>query len=685
MIRLLQIVLLLAAVPTLFADEGMWTFDNFPAKQVQSKYGFLPTQQWLDNVRLSSLRVGNFCSGSFVSPNGLIMTNHHCARSCLQNISSLKTDYVASGFNAKSASEEQRCPALEVNVLEEIKDVTAEVVAAGQGKSGKALTDATNGAKATIEKRCGSGETTTCEVVTLYSGGRYNLYRYRRYNDLRIVFAPEEEIASFGGDPDNFNFPRYDLDFSFLRAYENDAPVRSQHYFAWSKQGLKPGDLVFMPGNPGGTSRGLTVAQLEYARDYQLPDIIAHYSEFRGLLTEFSKRGPDQEKMAGNNLFSIENSLKVYKGRRLALVDQRAFAAKVNEENILRQKIEQNSSMKAKYANAWDEIATAMKRRRQLEPEYLYLEMNRGFTSKLFGYARVLVRAAVELPKANEQRLPAFVDSELPSLRQSIASKAPIYPEYEAKTLAFSLTKLREHLGPDHPVVKQLLGTRSPEEIADNAVRNTKLIDPAIRQQIFAGGAAALQQFASDPMIILAQAVDPAARAARAAYQAEVESVLVRNGQLIGQARFAIFGSSQYPDATLTPRLSFGSVKGWQEGNKAIEPFTTMGGTFERATGADPFKLPQSWLEAKPKPRAETPFDFSATLDSTGGNSGSPIINQRAEIVGIAFDGNIHSLGGEYLYDPEMNRSVNVDARAITESLRTIYNAQRILSELQAN
>jgi hypothetical protein len=679
--RLLVIASLIGATSAL-ADEGMWTYNNFPSARVKAKYGFEPTQEWLDKVRLASAKFGSGCSASFVSPEGLVMTNHHCARGCIQQLSTQKKDFIANGFLAKTQAEELQCPALEVNQLVELTDVTGTLNAATAGLTGKAYADTLKAEKARLEKDCATGDEVRCDVVTLYQGGRYNLYKYHRYQDVRLVFAPEHAIAFFGGDPDNFEYPRYDLDVTFLRVYQGGKPVKTEHYFKWSTRGAKEGELTFVPGHPGRTSRGLTVAQLEYQRDVALPNRLFRLAELRGMLTEFQNRGAEQKRISSNMLFSVENGFKALRGRHAALLDKKFFAQKVAAEQELRQRIEADPKMKAKYGAAWDEIARATDALRDLRKEYELIEGDSGLSSQLYSLAGTLVRAAEELPKENSARLRGYNDSNLPALKARLMSKAPIYPELEIAQLTFSLTKLREELGADHPFVKKVLGKESPAALATRVVKGSKLGEPKVRQQLFDGGKKAIEA-SKDPMIQLALLVDPDARAIRARYEDEVESVINKNSELVAQAKFDIYGTELYPDATGTLRLSYGAVKGYQQDGKQVAPITFMGGTFERHTGEDPFALPRSWLAAKGRLALDTPMNFVSTNDIIGGNSGSPLINKDAEIVGLAFDGNIHSLGGEYGFDESVNRTVSVHSEALIESLKAIYRADRLLEELR--
>jgi hypothetical protein len=666
---------------TLHGDEGMWLLNDFPSERVKELHGFAPDQKWLDHVRRSSVRLTVGCSGSFVSPSGLVMTNHHCAHECIQQLSTKTKDFVASGFYAKTPKDEVKCPGAEIDDLVEIKDVTADMNAATKGLSGQAYSDAQRAEKNKLEKECAPDSAIRCDVVTLYHGGRDHLYKYKRYQDVRLVFAPELAIAFFGGDPDTFNFPRYDLDVSFLRVYEHDQPAKIDDYFAWSKDGAKAGDVTFVSGHPGGTSRGLTVAELEYQRDVFLPDHLAELAEMRGLLTEYGATGAEAARVSGDDLFGIENSIKAYKGEREALTNGSFFEALVADENALRAYVQSKPELASSVGGAWDAIAAAQKTLRRIRPRYRELEQ-RTFGSDLLRYARWIVRAGVESKKPNADRLREYSDAQLPALRAEVLSEAPFYPDYEILKLTHGLTKLREVLGADDPVVKKVLGQKSPKELAAELVKKSKLGDPKVRKALLVGGVAAVDA-SGDPMIALAKLVDGDARAVRKIYEDDVQSVEQRSGELIAKVRFDAYGTAAYPDATFTLRLAFGEVAGWNEDGKAVPPFTKIGGAFERATGRDPFALPKSWLDSKSKLDMNVPFDMSLTNDVVGGNSGSPVLNKDAEIVGLIFDGNIHSLGGEYGYDPTLNRSIAVTSTALTHALEKVYGADRILAELK--
>jgi hypothetical protein len=609
------------------------------------------------------------------------MTNHHCVSRCIEKLSTAQRDYAALGFYAKSASDEVRCPEIEVDQLVEISDVTERMRHATLGLDGARYQRALEAEQTRVEKACATRSELRCDVVGLYHGGRYHLYRYRRYQDVRLVFAPEAAIAFFGGDPDNFMFPRYDLDVAFLRVYEAKHPRASSSYFAWSPAGAKEGDLTFVAGHPWGSSRELTVAELEYLRDVALPARLLELAEARGLLTEFQHRGPEQKRISNHPLFGIENGLKALRGRIEALRRPELFATKVAAEQALRAGVDGRPELRKACAGAWDATREALATARALRARYETLEQGTAFWSELFSHARRLVRAAEELNKPNDQRLHEYVDSQQPALVQAILSPAPIHDELEILTLTHSLTRLREELGADDPIVRQVLGRDSPEELAARLVRGTRLQDPKLRWALFQGGTGAIQG-AHDPMLELARAVDPAARAVRRLHEQQVEGVVNQNAALIARARFALYGTSRYPDATATLRLSFGEVRGFEQGGTSVAPLTTFGGAFARATGRDPFALPSSWLAAQVKLDLGTPLDFATTNDILGGNSGSPVIDREARVVGVVFDSNLPALGGDYAYDPEHNRAVAVHGAAVIEALGKIYHATRIVSEL---
>ena len=665
------------------ADEGMWTFNNFPAAKVSQAYGFSPDQKWLDHVRLSSIRLAQGCSASVVSKTGLVMTNHHCAHSCIEQLSTPERDYVQTGFYAKEEKDEVKCPDLEANQLLQITDVTERVKAALAGKDGKAFSDALKSVEADIAKECSGGnDNLRCDVVDLYHGGIYNLYKYRRYQDLRLVFAPEFAIAFFGGDPDNFEFPRYDLDVSFVRIYDNGKPLDSSaNYLPFAKEDAKDGDLTFVSGNPGGTSREDTVAQLEFTRDIALPSTLLYLAEQRGILEQFSDQGPEQRRNADTKLFGVENSYKALKGQFEALTDPALIKSKHDEEAVLKAKIDADPQMKADFGGAWDNIKAATDHLKLIRDRYILLEGRRGFDSQMFRAARALVRHAEEMNKPDGQRLSEYTDANFPAIKASILSPAPVYPEFEKTTLRFSLTVLQRLLGSDDPTVKMVFGNKSPADLAADLVDKSALKDKDVRKKLLDGGPAAIEA-SKDPMILFAKLVDGQARDVRKDFEENVDAPLTKNSGLLAQARFKIYSTSVDPDATFTLRLSYGSVKGYDQKGGHVAPFTTMVGAFDRATGATPFKLPESWLIAKSKISPTQKFNFCTTNDIIGGNSGSPVINKDAEVVGLIFDGNIQSLGGDFGYDGAINRAVAVNSGALREALAKIYHADRVVTEL---
>jgi hypothetical protein len=666
------------------SDEGMWLLNHFPSEVLERRHGFAPTQAWLDEVMRSSVRLARGCSGSFVSSRGLVMTNHHCAVGCIQQLSTTRKDYIKSGFTAKQATDEPRCPEMEINQLIEITDVTDRVNEATKGLDETKANDARKQQMSAIEKSCATSDALRCDVVTLFQGGRYHLYKYRRYQDVRLVFAPEVSIAFFGGDPDNFNFPRYDLDVTFLRVYENGKPASTPSHFRWSPHGAEQGQLTFVSGHPGRTSRMSTVSQLAYMRDHGVPAVLMRWLEIRGAVREFQKRGVEQARVSGTTLFGAENAIKALRGRQQALLDPMFFSQLQQKENQLRDRVKADADLEAKYGDAWDRIAAVQAAKQRLANEYALVEAGQGFWSTLMDHARKIVRASDELPKPNEQRLREYADSNLPALQQELFSTAPIHQEFEEMKLALSLTRLRELLGTDHPVVKAALGNESPEQVAKKTIAGTKLTHVDERKRLYESGKTAVQA-SSDAAIVLARTIDPWARQIRERFEQQVEAVETRNAERIAAARFAVFGTSVYPDATFSLRLAFGVVQGWTENGQQVGPFTTMAGAFERHTGAPPFDLPASWLTAKSKINGSTPMNLVSTHDIIGGNSGSPMFDTQRQIVGLIFDGNIHSLGGDYAYDPRSNRAVSVHSSAILEALDKVYDARSLREELLEN
>jgi len=663
------------------ADEGMWTFDDFPAAKVEQALGVKVTPAWLAHVQASTARLAGGCSASFVSSRGLVMTNHHCARGCIEQLSSAGRDLLKGGFLARAQADELRCPAVEVNQLLSITDVTEAVRKATAGLSGKAYADALRAELARLEQGCQKDASLRCEVVSLYRGGRHALHAYRRYQDVRLVWAPEQAAAHFGGDPDNFDFPRYSLDASFLRVYDGGEPVALADWLRWSAAGTEAGAPVFVAGNPGSTSRQLTVAQLEYLRDVALPERLLQLAETRGLLTEYQRRGPEQARHSTAALYGVENSYKALVGRRDALVDRTFFRTLSDAEAKLRAEMAADPALAAEALPAFDAVAATVEQQKALRWREQYVAGTAGLSSTLFDVARALVRGAEERAKPNGERLREFQEAGLPALTQRLFSPAPVHPEFEIFKLTHALVKLRERLGADDPFVRKVLGAASPAELADRLVKGTALGDVAVRRSLWEGGAQAMAA-STDTMIALARLVDADARAVRRQLEEEVEPPLKKAGEAIARARFALRGTSVYPDATFSPRVSYGKVRGWSEGARTVAPYTTLGGAFQRATGRDPFALPASFLAARGKLELATPYDLCTDNDIIGGNSGSPLIDARGEVVGLIFDGNRHSLGGDYGFDERLNRAVAVDSRAILEVLAKVYAADRLVQEL---
>ena len=681
--RLLIFGLILAlATPLALADEGMWLYNNFPKDRVQKQYGFLATQEWLDHLRLSSVRFNNGGSGSFVSADGLAFTNHHVGADCIEKLGTSGADYMKTSFYARSKADEAKCPDLELNVLVGIDDVTAKVKAAAPATmSAAAAGQAQRSAMSAIEKDCATSTGLRCDVVTLYSGEVYDLYKYKRYTDVRLVFAPEYDAAFFGGDPDNFTYPRYDLDITFFRVYENDKPVHLDNYLQWSKVGVKDGDLIFVSGHPGHTDRLDTVAQLQFLKSVDYPSRLASYKRRIDMLQKFSAESAENTRIAQEDIFGLQNSQKAINGEYEGLQDM-AVLAQMNTAEREREKAYMDKH--AGEPNPWEEISNAMKVNREIYDPLTYIERMRGFSSHLTVYARTLVRLAEEKSKPNGDRLREYRDSALPSVEQQLFSTAPIYKNLETATLALALTQMREALGPEDAAVKASLGGKSPEEAAKAVIAGTKLEDVALRKQLYQGGRAAVDA-STDPLILLMRKVDPEARAVRKRFDDEVDSVVRRDGASIARARFAQTGFTQPPDATFTLRLSYGTVKAYEENGKKISYFTTFGGAFQHAEehgNKPPFNLPASWVKMKSKLNLETPLNYVSTADIIGGNSGSPTVNRAGEAVGIIFDGNIQSLVLDFYYDEREARAVHVDSRGIIEALRKIYGADALANEL---
>ncbi len=669
------------------ADEGMWTFDNLPLKHLKEKYGFEPTKEWIEHLRSSAVRFNSGGSGSFVSADGLVMTNHHVGADTLQKISTQGKDYYKEGFYARSYAEEAKAPDLELNVLVGIEDVTDRVNEAVTKEMDDAQAAvARRGAMAKIEKESLDKTGLRSDVVTLYQGGKYSLYTSKKYTDVRLVFAPEFDIAFFGGDPDNFEFPRYDLDVCFFRAYEDGKPAQPRHHLKWSADGSKEGDLTFVAGHPGRTSRLFTVAHLEYLRDKSFPLLLDMLHTREASLIEYAKRGEEQARQSKEDLFSVQNSRKAREGGYKALKDKTVLDRKRSAEEALRGRIKADEAKQTAYGSAWEKIAEAQKVAESTRLEYAIYEAGYGLDSELFHIARTLLRLDEEKKKPNSDRLREFRDSARESLELQLFSTAPIYPEYEVARLAHALEYWKKTL-PDDPTLAEVMhGKKSIEEAARDIVLGTRLADVAVRKKFAEQGLDADEK-PGDPMIRLAKLVDKKARAARKVREDQVEGVQTAQYARIARAIFADQGASVYPDATFTLRLAFGQVKGIDLEGKTVPAYTTMGGAFEHAEkhgNKPPYELPPSWIKAKAARafRLDTPLNFISTADIIGGNSGSPVVNRDNEVVGLIFDGNIDSLVLDFAYDDRAARAVSVDSRAIVTALRSIYGAGPLADEL---
>jgi Peptidase S46 len=682
-ILLLALVLAAALTPVLHADEGMWLFNNPPRDYLQKTYKFDATDKWLEHVQKSSVRFNSGGSGSFVSADGLVMTNHHVGADSLQKFSDEQHNYYRDGFWAKTRAEEKRCLDTELNVLISIEDVTDRVNAAVKpGLSGDDAARARRAVMAEIEKESLDKTGLRSDVVTLYQGGQYHLYRYKKYTDVRLVFAPEHQAAFFGGDPDNFEYPRFDLDICFFRVYENDQPAKIEHYLKWSKAGATDNELVFVSGHPGRTDRSNTMTELDYLRDRSYPFSMQALNRAEVMLTVFSARSDENARRAKEELFGVQNSRKAREGGLEGLLEPALMSRKKAAEDKLRAAVAAKSELKDA-AGAWDKIAAAQKVVGENARNYNMLERGLGFDSTLFGIARTLLRAAEEKAKPNGDRLREFRDSNLESLEQELFSEEPIYDDLETVKLSDSLTWLPGVLGYDKPLVQKVLAGKSPRERAAELIQGTKLKEVSLRKKLYQGGKPALQE-CHDPMIELARTVDDEARAVRKVLEAQDEIKKQAHAQ-IEKAKFALEGTSVYPDATFTLRLAFGVVKGYEENGKHVPFETTFAGLYERSAqhhDQPPFNLPERWVKRKDKLDLKTPFNFVCTADIIGGNSGSPVINRNAELVGIIFDGNIQSLVLDFAYTEEQARAVAVHSAGIIEALRKVYEADTLADEL---
>jgi len=687
--------LLLACALGLFscsatADEGLWPFTAVPRSRIKAKYAFDVTDPWLNHLQSASVRFGDSGSGAFVSADGLVLTNHHVAGYCLQDLSSPAHDYFNSGFYAKTRGQENRCPNLALNVLQQITDVTDQVNASVKpGTPDATAARVHRAAMAAIEKDCATAPDIRCDVVSLYSGAVFHLYKYKKYTDVRLVFAPEFGVAFFGGDPDNFEFPRYDLDIAFFRVYENGKPVQVTDHLQWSRHALQEGDLVFSAGNPGLSARQNTMNQLEFLNTTLYPFLLKNLPRYLAVVQKFSTQSVENTRIAQADVFKVQNALKQVNGFKAALSDYNLMRRKVMEERIHLIRTQHSELGRREFA-AYRAIDKALETQHEMFLPHRYIELGYGFRGELPWLAKNLVRLIQEKNKPNGERLREYRDSALPTLEAELFSSDPVYKSLEVVVLGDSLRDMQEQLGAEFPVVKKVLQGRSPEEVAHDLVSGTRLDEAAFRRELYAGGAEALAK-CQDPLITMMRDIDPDARALRQRFDDEVDSVIQANGAVIAKSRFVQAGFYFPPDATFTLRLSFGQVKGYTEDGRGYLPkganvpaFTDLRGAFDRAAEHDkpPYQLPQTWISRKKKLQLKTPLNFASTLDLLPGSSGSPVVNRDGELVGLIFDGNIQSLGWRFLYEETTGRAISVDARAILEVLRKVYKANELAKEL---
>ncbi len=674
------LALTLAASAPARADEGMWTFDRIPAERIKAAYGVSLDRAWLDAAQASAVRLTNGCSAGLVSAQGLALTNGHCVADCAQALSSAGEDYIHDGFLTDGREDERRCAGLQAEVLLNIIDVTDQIRTAAQGKTGRDFVRARDGALAVAElAACGQDQSLRCQAISFFRGGQYKVYKYHRYNDVRLVFAPEAAAAAFGGDPDNFNFPRYAFDVGFVRLYVDDRPAATPDHLTWRETPPTEGEPTFVVGNPGSTERQLTVAQLEAQRDLVLPTLQLQRAELRGRLIQFGQESAEHARIASQALAWVQNSYKLTQGKQAALTRKAFLDAKRADEDALRAKVAADPRL-ADVSGAWDRIAAAQPAAAELFLPWRMLESGAGGGSELYYYARLLVRAAVEREKPEAERLPEYADARLPLIARKLADGPPAEPELERLYLEHWLLKTREALTVDAPQVRALLGRESPEQVAEDLARSG-LSDPEVRMTLWKGGLKAIQA-SDDPLVRFVLRTDVAARDLRAAYEARVSGPVDIAAEQIARARFAVMGESAYPDATFSLRLSYGRVAGWEEPGRAVAATTAFAGLYDRATGAEPFALAPRWLDAKDRLKLGAVFDFVSSNDIVGGNSGSPVLDAKGRLIGVAFDGNLPSLGGAYGYDGTRNRTISVSAVAILEALKTVYGRDALADEL---
>lgn len=681
-------LLTLAAGGAAQAEEGMWTFDNFPIARANATLGTNIDQAWLDRVRLSSVKFGG-CSAGIVSAEGLVMTNNHCVSSCVANLSTQAVNYAETGFTPRTREEELKCPGGTAEILTDIADVTARMQAAGAGLEGQAFTRARDAEAGRIEQEaCGGDAGKRCQVVSLYRGGQFKLYTYRRYSDVRLAWAPEDRAATFGGDLDNFSFPRFSIDAAFIRLYENGAPAATPTHFVWNADQPVEGTPVFVSGSPGSTQRLLTQDQLFTIRDVVLPMDQLLASELRGRLIRFSEESEENAFIAMDPISGVENTYKRGRGRMAALIDAGFMATRAEGETEFRRRVAADAALTARIGDPWGELTAVQPILRELYPAMALLEGGTGVGttavgggSQLFSWARTLVRGAQEREKPSAERLPEYADSRLAGVQSGLFAERPVYPSLEQVRMEWWLSKTREWLTVDDPRIETLLGEESPEARSARLVETTSLADPAVRRALWEGGLAAIEA-SDDPMIRYLLALQEPTRAIRSDWEARVEAPTARASERLAAARFAAYGDAVYPDATGTLRLTYGRIEGTDVPGQRWGPFTTFDGLWDRATGAVPFDVAPKLLAARGRIDGDTVLNMAVSSDTIGGSSGSPVVNAAGEILGANFDSTVLTQRNAYGYDVNVNRSVIVTTGAVTTALRDVYGMERLVREL---
>ena len=683
-------LLTLAAGSAAKAEEGMWTFDNFPIARANATLGTNIDQAWLDRVRLSSAKFGG-CSAGIVSAEGLVMTNNHCVSSCVANLSTQAVNYAETGFAPRTREDELKCPGGTAEILTDIADVTERMHAAGGGLEGEAFTRARNAEAGRIEQEaCGDDAGKRCQVVSLYRGGQFKLYTYKRYSDVRLAWAPEDRASTFGGDLDNFSFPRFAIDAAFIRLYEDGAPAATPTHFVWNASRPVEGTPVFVSGSPGSTQRLLTMDQLATIRDVVLPldQLIA--SELRGRLIRFSEESEENAFIAADPLSSVENTYKRGRGRMAALVDPQFMAMKAEQEADFRSRSSQAVAADTSGSNRdpWAILSSVQPDARELYPAMALLEGGTGMGttavgggSQLFNWARTLVRGAQERTKPSAERLPEYADSRLAAVQSGLFAERPVYPSLEQVRMEWWLSKTREWLTVDDSRVRALLGRESPEGLSARLVEGTTLADPAVRRALWEGGLAAIEA-SDDPMIRYLLSIEEPTRAIRSEWENGVQAPTARASEQLAAARFSAYGDAVYPDATGTLRLTYGRIEGTDVPGQRFGAFTTFDGLWDRATGAAPFNVAPKLLAARDRIDGDTVMNMAVSSDTIGGSSGSPVVNEAGEILGANFDSTVLTQRNAYGYDVRVNRSVIVTTGAVTTALRDVYGMERLVREL---